>query len=67
MKHTMYHLLTVNVRPRTEINIPNINFVEEIIQKHFLLSPVLQMECSSQPDAHTGKEIFFLMKEKACK
>jgi len=25
----MYHLLTVNVRSRTEINIPPINFVKE--------------------------------------
>ena len=29
MKHTMYHLLTVNARTQTEINIPHINFVKE--------------------------------------
>ena len=29
MKHTLYHLLTVNVRTRTDINIPHINFVTE--------------------------------------
>ncbi len=29
VKHTMYHLLTVNVRTRTEINILHINFVTE--------------------------------------
>jgi len=33
----MYHLLTANVRNRTKINIPNINFVTENSQESVAL------------------------------
>ena len=45
MRHTciiylqyMYHLLTVNVRTRTEINIPHINFTKKNIGQHHEMS-----------------------------
>jgi hypothetical protein len=41
MKDTMYHLLTVNVRNGTEINIPNINFRRRIAKIPLLCNPVL--------------------------
>jgi hypothetical protein len=39
----MYHLLTVNVRTRTEINIPHINFVSDNSQDSLVLLSSLNL------------------------
>jgi len=39
----MYHLLTVNVRYRTEINIPHIHFIKENSQDSVALQSSLEL------------------------
>ncbi len=61
MKHTMYHLLTVNVRTRTEINILHIHFVTVNSQDSVALSSSLRPRGHPVDLAAEGKWGVFLM------